>query len=151
MGSVERSAYIPSAEDTKLSQESSRLLASYLNSHIHQIAIVEPNGNSHTAIIPEVAYRLLVDVLTQMAQGNAVSLTPIHAELSPEEAADLLNVSPKFVMKQIESGEIPHHRVGADYRIRYHDLMAYQEQSDRAASQALDEMVAISQELGLYE
>jgi excisionase family DNA binding protein len=151
MGSLDYIAYIPSEDDTKLSQESSRILTTYLSSKLHQIEVVEADGNKHQATIPATAYRLLVDALTQMAQGNAVSLVPIHAELTTQEAADLLNVSRPFLIKQIELGKIPHHKIGKHRRIQFNDLMVYKNQIDLATSQALDEMVAISQELGLYD
>ncbi len=151
MVSLNYLAYIPSENDTQLSKESSRILATYLSPNVHQIEIVEEDGNKHKAIIPAAAYRLLVDALTQMAQGNAVSLIPIHAELTTQEAADLLNVSRPFLIKQIEAGDIPHHKVGKHRRIRFNDLMVYQERIDQATSQALDEMVAISEELGFYD
>jgi excisionase family DNA binding protein len=144
-------AYVPSEDDTKLSKESSRILTTYLSPNVHQIEIVEADGNKHQATIPAAAYRLLVDALTEMAQGNAVSLIPIHAELTTQEAADLLNVSRPFLIKQIEAGEIPYHKVGKHRRIQFNDLMVYKERIDRAISQGLDEMVAISQELGLYD
>ena len=86
-----------------------------------------------------------------MAQGNAVSLIPIHAELTTQEAADLLNVSRPFLIKQIELGEISHHKVGKHRRIHVTDVMAYKERIDFATNRGLDEMVAISQELGLYD
>jgi hypothetical protein len=80
MGNLNSPTYIPSADDTKLSQESSRILTTHLSPDDHQIEITAADGNKHQATIPAAAYRLLVDALTQMAQGNSVSLTPIHAE-----------------------------------------------------------------------
>jgi excisionase family DNA binding protein len=151
MSNLNHPAYIPSENDTKLSKESSRILATYLSPNVHQIKVVEASGQEHEAIIPSAAYRLLVDVLNQMAQGNSVSLVPIHAELTTQEAADLLNVSRPFLIKKIDAGELPHHKVGKHRRINFNDLMVYKEQVDRAASAALDEIVAISEELGLYD
>jgi hypothetical protein len=64
MGNLNHPPYIPSENDTELSKESSRILATYLSPNVHQIKIVEPSGQEHEAIIPSAAYRLLVDVLT---------------------------------------------------------------------------------------
>lgn len=151
MGNLNYPAYIPSDDDTKLSQESSSILATCLSPRVHHIEIVAANGNKHSATIPAAAYRLLVDALTQMAQGNAVSLVPIKSELTTQAAADLLNVSRPYLIKQIELGIIPHHKVGKHRRINFNDLMVYKDQIDRLAAEGLDEMVAISQELGLYD
>jgi excisionase family DNA binding protein len=151
MGNLNYPAYIPSEDDSKLSQESSRILTTYLSPNVHHIEIVAADGNKHPAIIPAAAYRLLVDALTQMAQGNAVSLIPIQTELTTQAAADLLNVSRPYLIKQIELGKIPHHKVGKHHRIYFNDLMVYQAQIDLATNRGLDEMVAISQELGLYD
>jgi excisionase family DNA binding protein len=79
------------------------------------------------------------------------SLTHNHPELTTQAAADLLNVSRSFLIDKIESGEIPHHKVGIHYRIHFNDLAIYKERLDLATSQALDEMVEISQALGLYD
>ena len=86
-----------------------------------------------------------------MAQGNAVTLIPVHAELTTQEAADLLNVSRPFLIKLVDTGEIPCRKVGRHRRIRYNDLMAYKQRNDRLRRQALDEIVGISQELNLYD
>ena len=102
-------------------------------------------------VIPTAAYRLLVDVLTQMSQGNAVTLIPIHAELTTQEAADLLNVSRPYLIKQIEAGEIPHHKIGRHRRIRFNDLIAYKERVDADRAQAIDDLVAQTEALGLYD
>jgi excisionase family DNA binding protein len=87
-----------------------------------------------------------------MAQGNAVTIVPIHAELTTQEAADLLNVSRPFLIKLIESQEIPCRKVGRHRRIRFADLMEYKQKTDTQRTQALDELVAQSQELNMgYE
>lgn len=151
MASLPYTAYIPQDDDAQLSKESSRILAARVTDDTPHLKVVEQDGNEQTVAIPAAAYRLLVDMLTQMAQGNAVTLIPIHAELTTQEAADLLNVSRPYLVKQIEAGAIPHHKVGRHRRIQFDDLMAYKQQVHEQSSQALDEMVARSEEMGLYD
>jgi excisionase family DNA binding protein len=115
------------------------------------LKIMGQDGVEQMVVIPTAAYRLLVDVLSQMAQGNAVTLIPIHAELTTQEAADLLNVSRPYLIKQIEAGDIPCHKVGRHRRIRFEDLMVYKVQMDAARSRAIDELVDLSEEMGLYD
>jgi excisionase family DNA binding protein len=86
-----------------------------------------------------------------MSQGNAVTIIPIHAELTTQEAADLINVSRPFLIKQIDAGVIPHHKVGTHRRVRFTDLMEYKKNIDAARSKVLTELVEESQRLGLYD
>ncbi len=151
MSSLVYPAYIPKDDDAQLSKESSRILAPLLSGAAPHLKIIEQDGTEQTVVIPAAAYRLLVDVLAQMSQGNAVTLIPIHAELTTQEAADLLNVSRPYLIKQIEAGDIPHHKIGRHRRIRFDDLMVYKDRMDMARSQAMDELVAQSEAMGLYE
>ena len=141
--------HIPSEAEAILSQESSRILASYLqhSSPTQKLRILEENGNEQILEIPKSAYQLLIDILSQMAQGNAVTLIPVHAELTTQEAADLLNVSRPYLVKLLESKQIPFHKVGRHRRIRFEDLMNYKNQIDSDRMQALDELAAQAQEL----
>ncbi len=151
MVALTQSPYIPTEEDSRLSKESSRILATHISSDVHRLKIVEEDGSEQDTTIPAAAYRLLVDILTQMSRGNAVTIIPIHAELTTQEAADLINVSRPFLIKQIESGAIPHHKVGRHRRVRFTDLMEYKKNIDAARSKVLDELVDISETLGFYD
>jgi excisionase family DNA binding protein len=146
--------FIPNESDARLSQQSSRILATHASSPhaTRRIKVVEDNGFEQEAVIPAAAFQLLVDILTQMAQGNAITLIPIHAELTTQEAADLINVSRPFLVKLIKSGEIPHRLVGRHRRIRVEDLMAYKQRIDAQRLEALNELTQQAQALGMgYE
>jgi excisionase family DNA binding protein len=145
---------IPTETDAQLSVQSSRTLAAHLplQKNVQQLKIVETDGTEQEVTIPAVAFQLLVDILSEMAQGNAVTLMPTHAELTTQEAANLLNVSRPFVVKLIDSGEISCRKVGRHRRILLADLMNYKQQTDHQRMQALDELAAQAQALGMgYE
>ena len=145
---------LPSAEEIALAKLSSRAISAHLltRAETQQIEIRDEKGQAHSIQVPVSALRLLIDVLTQIGEGNAVSIIPIHAELTTQEAADVLNVSRPFLVQLLERGEIPFHRVGTHRRIRYQDLIAYKERLDAERSAALDELAEQAQRLQMgYE
>ena len=99
--------------------------------------------------IPLAALKLLDVVLAEMASGNAVTLIPVQAELTTQEAAELLNVSRPYLIKLVDEGAIAHRKVGRHRRVRFDDLMAYKRRTDAARSEALDELVVQAQELDM--
>jgi excisionase family DNA binding protein len=113
------------------------------------IVQVQGRPKAEPVEIPLAALELLGVILCEMAKGNAVTLTPIHAELTTQQAADLLNVSRPFLCRQLESGVIPHRKVGRHRRVRFDDLMSYKRQIDEARSRTLDALVAQAQELDM--
>jgi hypothetical protein len=44
-------------------------------------------------VVPRGAVELLARVLAHMANGHSVSVVPAHAELTTQQAAEILNVS----------------------------------------------------------
>lgn len=145
---------LPTSEEVALARESGRALSAYLQTRAEtqQIEIFDDKGAAHPVRIPISALRLLVDVLIEIGEGNAVSIIPIHAELTTQEAADLLNVSRPFLVQLLERGEIPFHKIGTHRRVRYQDVIAYKERIDAKRHKALDELAEQAQALEMgYE
>jgi excisionase family DNA binding protein len=97
-------------------------------------------------VLPQRVFEDLLELLRQTAEGNAVTMVPIHAELTTQQAADLLNVSRPHLIKLLEDGEIPHHRTGRHRRIRAEDLFAYRERRHQESQEALQALADLSQE-----
>lgn len=142
----------PTPDDAILAQESSRRLARFISAKRKkplQLRIQPEDAPEETVSIPEPAFRLLNEILTQMAKGNAVTLIPVHAELTTQQAADILNVSRPFLVEQLEKNLIPYRKVGTHRRILFKDLMDYKQTMDRNRRKALDDLAAQAQELDM--
>jgi len=138
----------PTASEAVLARTSSHLLASYAGKHHDlSIQIVENGRPTESLALPASAVRLLVDILTEMAEGNAVTLIPVHAELTTQQAADLLNVSRPYLIQLLDQGEIPYRKVGTHRRVLFNDLTIYKNQIDKARMKTLDELTEQAQKL----
>ena len=141
----------PTPDDTDLAKESSRRLARLLSAKRKKLRVrVTPDDEpEETIAIPVSAFCLLNNILTEMAKGNAVTLIPIHAELTTQQAADLLNVSRPFLIEQLEQGKIPYRKVGRHRRVLLNDLLEYKRTMDNNRLKVLDELAAQAQELDM--
>jgi excisionase family DNA binding protein len=101
--------------------------------------------------LPHSVFEVLVRVVHEMARGNAIRVLPVHAELTTQQAANLLGVSRPYLVGLLEKGEIPFRKVGSHRRVRLDDLLVYKDKRDHERRSALNELAAESQELGLYD
>lgn len=141
----------PSEADALLARESSRQLATHKlgkRSSI-RIQLLDDGEKAETVVVPASALRLFLHLLTEMSQGNAVTLIPTHAEMTTQQAADLLNVSRPYLVKMLDEGKIPCRTVGKYRRVRFDDLIVYKRKDDEARAKILDQLTAEAQELGM--
>ena len=138
----------PNEMEMLLARESSRRLVQLLsNQDEYRIQFVEKDHATETLDIPASAMRLLAYILTEMAEGNSISLLSVHAELSTQQAADILNVSRPFLVQLLEKGEIPFRKVGTHRRVRFGDLIAYKRKMVATRLEALDALAEQAQRL----
>jgi excisionase family DNA binding protein len=145
---------LPMEREVQAAIHSQRALAAYLTTQVEtqRIQIFDEQNQAHQVELPTSALRLLVDILAELADGNAVKVVPIHAELTTQEAADLLNVSRPHLVKLLETRALPHHKTGKHRRVRFADLMTYKAARDLVSEGAMAELAQQAQELGLgYE
>ena len=142
----------PTEEDARLARESveqlARLRAARSQRRRVRYRVETENGAGDSVAIPAAAAALLERILAEMAQGNSVTLMPVHAELTTQQAADILKVSRPFLIERLEQGEIPFRLVGTHRRIRLADVTRFKEQSDRRRLDALEKLAALDQALG---
>ena len=93
----------------------------------------------------EVSVALLRALVGENGNGNAEQL------LSTQQVADILGVSRPFVVKLIDGGQLPAQFVGTHRRVRAGDLEAYQYKRRQKSRAAMDELVALTEQMGLYE
>jgi excisionase family DNA binding protein len=138
-------AYLPTPQEIEQAKQSSRTLSKYANTERVQLSLRGSNGEADDLILPGHVLQLLLDVLAEMAKGNAISVMPMNQEISTQEAASLLNVSRPFLVGLLEKNEIPFRKVGAHRRVYLKDVMDYKERVDQRRTRALDQLAELSQ------
>ncbi len=139
---------LPSERDRELAARSSLSLAGASRSRGKvRLSLVGRGGKREELALPASALLLLVDVLAEMGKGNAVTLIPVNAELTTQQAADLLQVSRPFLVGLLNARKIPFRKVGTHRRVLFRDLMDYKRSTDAQRSAALDELAKQAQEL----
>jgi excisionase family DNA binding protein len=140
-----------SPEQTAAANQALKRVRSYLEAHQdrREITVTVTDGESETLTLPREAVELLAGMLAHLAAGRGVSVVPADAELTTQQAADMLNVSRPFLVGLLNAGEIEYRNVGTHRRIKASSLIEYKRQDDQRRRAAADELTQLGQEMGL--
>ena len=101
--------------------------------------------------IPANIFRTIIKMLVEMGNGNAVAVVPVSAELTTQQAADLLNVSRPHLIKLLEGKVLPFRMVGTHRKLLARDVLNYRERTVLERRTSLAEMVQLDEEFGLLD
>ncbi len=144
---------IPDEEITNQAARVVDMLGPVLNAPTASIESVVLTASKQTLTIelPPEVLEFLAEILLQISRGNAVRLEPLSAEVTTQQAAELLNVPRAHLVGLLDDDEIPYRRVNRHRRIRLTDLLAYKHEMKERQRKALDELSAEAQRMGLYD
>lgn len=140
---------LPSQIEAKQAEETSRVLSSRLRSETPIRLRVLGAPEDETVVIPASAAKILVGILDEMGRGNTVTVIPVHAELTTQEAADMLSISRPSLIQMLDEGKIKYRKVGTHRRVRFESVMAYKRRVHAERLAALTELAAYDQEIGI--
>jgi excisionase family DNA binding protein len=106
-------------------------------------------GSDELVSIPLKALKLLTSILSNMAEGKSIALMPTDAEISTQQAAEILNVSRPHVIKLLEKGDIPYKKVGSHRRILLQDILEYEAIFKKKRRKQLNKIATEAQKLNL--
>ncbi len=139
---------LPSPEAAKAAETALRALAS-TNRRTSRAVRVRVADARDEVVLPREAFDLLLRILGAMAEGNAVTIVPVTAELTTQQAADLLQVSRPYLVQLLDGGQLPFRLVGTHRRVLARDVFKYRDDARAASETAMEELAAISQKHGL--
>ena len=140
---------VPTEAEAEVARRTSRVLAARAKGAGLRLHILDDGRDGETIALPPSAVRLLLDLLTEMGEGNPVTLVPARAELTTQQAADLLNVSRPYLVRLLDDGRIPSRKVGTHRRVLFRNLMAYRAASDADRRDALNQLARQAQDLDM--
>ncbi len=150
---IDRDRLVPpplNDRETEMVRIAGRMIMACLDhSRAATITIESDDGSSPSVQVPPQVLRILGQTLGLMARHQPIMLVPEKQELSTVEAANYLNVSRPFLIKEIEAGRLVHRMVGTHRRVKFSDLMDYAKAMREKQQEALDKKAANARELGL--
>lgn len=144
---------IPDEETAASAAEAAARLAGHLRQHptpSGRVVLAVDDAPETKVGVPAAALKLFIEVLDELARGNAVTVAPVHAELTTQQAAELLGVSRPHLVKLLEEGALPHRKVGTHRRIRLADVLDYQHADEASRREVHRALTREAEELGLY-
>ncbi len=138
---------VPEPTDAELAASALRSLDAARDANIP--VRLSLGGSDRELEVPGSVLVALARVLDSFAHGEGVTLVPAHAELTTQQAADVLNVSRPFLIGLLDAGEISYRTVGTHRRVKAASLVRYLREDDARRTAAADELAAEAHAFGL--
>jgi excisionase family DNA binding protein len=150
-GTASISSIDPGDVDGEIAGRTARRIRDYLASHPDEdpLEIHVEGDDDEVLVVPRAGAVMLAQLMTALEGGQGVALVPSEAQLTTQQAADMLNVSRPYLIGLLEKGEIEYSKVGRHRRVPFRALMEYKRHADQRARAAADELSDLGQELGL--
>ncbi len=138
---------LPDAHEQESANQLRQILASQRSEGTDEANLqILVDNKSTTIALHRSLSELLLELLRVVGSGDAVTLVPVHQQLTTQQAADILNVSRPYLIKLLEEGVMDHHKVGRHRRIRAHDVFEYKQKMAAERAEALPELAAADSE-----
>lgn len=111
--------------------------------------LIGPTGEQ--IALPQALYAVLLRAAHVLAAGDGISIMPVEATLTTQQAADILSVSRPHLIKMLESGDMPFRMVGTHRRIKLQDVLVHQRRQDEETERGLANMARLARETGTYD
>jgi excisionase family DNA binding protein len=132
----------PSPSEMTAASAAARLLTQHLTDQAVTLKIAD---RPESVEIPANAFRMMVNLLQQMGNGIAVTVMPLKAELTTQQAAHVLNVSRPFVIKLVDEGRLKARQVGTHRKLLVEDVLAYKAHNRARRRAILSDLVELDQ------
>lgn len=133
-----------------IAKHAAEVLAGYVGQlKKKELVKIRADDGGPTIEVPLPAFRLLLEILRGLSTGDGVSVVRTHAELTTQEAADILNVSRPYLIGLVEKDAIPCRKVGNRRKIRLIDLLRFKERDDEERRRVRDKLAEEAENLGL--
>ena len=130
------------------SREQREEVETYQKLRAAEAKLVGPDGRTET--LPNNLYSFLLRLLADLRAGQSVTLLQSRHEFTTIEASKVLGMSRQFLVRLLEKGEIPFHKVGTHRRIYARDVLGYKAKRDLSRRKNLDDLARVEYAEGLY-
>lgn len=140
---------LPADRERDVANTLRKIIAQSKNAHKGEahLKVSDAKGKTADIVLPPAMSDTLLNLLRMISMGEAVTLVSVGEMLTTQRAADLLNISRPHLVKLLDAGELPHHKVGRHHRIRAEDLFAYREKRGQERRTALKELAELNEDI----
>ena len=136
---------LPDTVESKNAEQFRQIVASQVtdSNKPTKLSLALDSKDIRTVTLSPTLAESLLEVLRLISSGHGFYMIPVEAELTTQQAADLLNVSRPFLVKLLEKNEIPFTKTGRHRRVRANDIFEYKKKRDANRSDALSTLARL--------